>query len=227
MNRIVMVTGTDTGVGKTWISCGLLRRWRAEGLQPAALKPVETGCEERHGALHPADGAALAAAAGGDEPLEAVCRLRFAEPLAPAVAAERAGRAIDVGAIVAEARARAAEVDLLLLEGAGGLLVPVSGRTTFADVAVDLGARLVVVVGARLGAINHAMLTIEAARARELDVAAVVVNHAFDVRDLATDTLAATLASLGACSRIAEAPHGTPPDGALAAVAREIAAARS
>jgi len=129
--------------------------------------------------------------------------------------------------IVAGARARASEVDLLLLEGAGGLLVPVSGRTTFADLAAELGARLVVVVGARLGAINHAMLTIEAARARGLEVAAVVVNHAFDVRDLATETLAATLASLGACSRIAEAPHGTPPDGALAAVAREIAAARS
>ncbi|MFM7734612.1 MAG: ATP-dependent dethiobiotin synthetase BioD, partial [Alphaproteobacteria bacterium] len=93
--------------------------------------------------------------------------------------------------------------------------------------AVALGARLVVVVGARLGAINHAMLTVEAARSRGLEVAAVVVNRVFPVRDLAIDTLAATLASAGACERMAESPHGEAPDAALATVAREIAATRS
>lgn len=224
MSRIVLVTGTDTGVGKTWISCGLLRRWRADGLQVAARKPAETGCEERDGLLHAADAAALAEAAGGIEPSERVCRLRFAEPLAPAVAAERAGSPIDTRAIVAECRERARQADLLLVEGAGGLLVPLSGRETFADLAVALEARLVVVVGARLGAINHAMLTLEAARARGLGVAALVVNHAFPDRDLATGTLAATLVALGAHASVAEAPHATSPDAALAATARGIAA---
>ncbi|MFM8411234.1 MAG: dethiobiotin synthase [Alphaproteobacteria bacterium] len=227
MSRILAVTGTDTGIGKTWVSCGLLRRFRADGLRVAARKPVETGCEESGGRLHAADAAALAEAAGGEEPADRVCRVRFAEPLAPAIAAERAGRTIDPTAIVDECRARAREVDLLLVEGAGGLLVPFAGRETFADLAVALGARLVVVVGARLGAINHAMLTVEAARSRGLEVAAVVVNRVFPVRDLAIDTLAATLASAGACERMAEAPHGEAPDAALATVAREIAATRS
>ncbi len=227
MSRVVLVTGTDTGVGKTWISCGLLRSWRSDGLRLAARKPAETGCEERAGSLHPADATALARAAGGGESVEAVCRWRFAEPLAPAVAAARAGRRIDTAAIAADCRARASEVDLLLVEGAGGLLVPVDGRETFADLACAIGARLVVVVAARLGAINHAMLTIGEARARGLEVAAVVVNHVLPGRDLATDTLAATLADLGACGTIVETPHGEVPDRALAATARAIADGRS
>lgn len=227
MSRIVLVTGTDTGVGKTWISCGLLRSWRADGLRLAARKPAETGCEERAGSLHPADATALAEAAGGGEPVESVCRWRFAEPLAPAVAATRAGRRIDTSGIAADCLARSAEVDLLLVEGAGGLLVPLDGRETFADLAGALGARLVVVVGARLGAINHAMLTIGAARARGIEVAAVVVNHVLPGRDLATETLAATLADLGACDTIVETPHGEAPDRPLVAAARGIAAVRT
>ena len=223
LRNTLLVTGTDTGVGKTWVSTGLLRAWVAAGLRVAARKPAETGCESVGGRLQPADAAALAAAAGGGETLEAVCPYRFAEPLAPAVAAARAGVRIDLDAVVDACRVRAREVDRLLVEGAGGLLVPLTGRATFADLARSLDAHLVVVVAARLGAINHAMLTLEAARARGLEVVALVVNHVSAETDLATSTLAETLADLGVAPRIVSVPHGIPPDAALAGLARDLA----
>jgi len=194
MGRVLLVTGTDTGVGKTYVSCGLLRAARAAGLHVAARKPAETGCApDERGALVPQDGVALREAAGGGEALDAVCAHRLPEPLAPAVAAQRAGVAIDVPALVAAYRRRAAEVDLLLVEGAGGLLVPLAGRTTFLDLAREIDASLLVVVGARLGAINHALLTLAAAAARGVHVAGWVVNHFACTEDLATRTLAASL----------------------------------
>ena len=207
--HILLVTGTDTGVGKTYVSCGLLRAARTQGLRVAARKPAETGCEpDARGALVAADAVALRDAAGGDETLDAVCAIRLPDPLAPAFAARRAGVAIDVAAIAAECRRRAAEVDLLLVEGAGGLLVPIVERYTYADLARDLDARLLVVVGARLGAINQALLTLEAAARRELDVAGYVVNHICAARDLAIDTLAASLRELTDVAPLAEIPHG-------------------
>jgi dethiobiotin synthetase len=235
--RVVLVTGTDTGVGKTHVACALARALRAAGRSVGVRKPAETGCAPAAGAsagdvpafgmeLFPADAAALAEAAGGGEALARVCPHRFAEPLAPAVAAQRAGVGIDVAGLVAEMRARANEVDVLLVEGAGGLLVPLARDTTFADVAVALGAELVLVVGARLGAINHALLTIEAARSRGLAVAGVVVNHFAAGRDLATDTLQATLADLlrGRVATLASVAHGD--DGVRRLAALAVALAR-
>jgi dethiobiotin synthetase len=207
--RILLVTGTDTGVGKTYVSCGLLRAAREAGLRVAARKPAETGCApgadgERVGA----DAVALHAAAGAAEPLDAVCPIRLSDPLAPAVAARRAAVTIDPEAIVESCLRRAAEVDLLLVAGAGGLLVPLAGRSSYADLARDLGARLVVVVGARLGAINHALLTLEVAARRGIAVVGYVVNHVSVTRDLATDTLAATLRELTDVPLLAEIAHG-------------------
>jgi dethiobiotin synthetase len=207
---VLLVTGTDTGVGKTYVSCGLLRAARAAGLEVAARKPAETGCEPGPGGrLVAADGAALHEASGGGEPLDAVCPIRLPEPLAPAFAARRAGVAIDVAAIVESCRRRAAAVDLLLVEGAGGLLVPITERYSYADLARDLDARLLVVVGARLGAINQALLTFEAATRRAIRVTGYVVNHISPTRDLATDTLAASLRELTHVPQLAEIPHGS------------------
>ncbi len=202
---VLLVTGTDTGVGKTWVSCGVLRAARAAGLRIAARKPAETGCDpDASGKLVGADAVALHAAAGADEAVDAVCPIRLPDPLAPSFAARRAGVTIDVREIVASCRQRAREVDLLLVEGAGGLLVPISGRYSFADLARELDARLLLVVGARLGAINHALLSLEAAAARVIPVAGFVVNHFSSVRDLATDTLAASLRELTDAPLLAE-----------------------
>jgi dethiobiotin synthetase len=242
--RIVLVTGTDTGVGKTWVACGLARALRAAGLSVAVRKPAETGCGEapvsadsiahRAGVsvarslvgahLRPADAAALRDAAGGTERLDEVCPYRFAEPLAPAVAARRAGVTIDVAALVRDCRERAASADVLLVEGAGGLLVPLGDGATFADLARELAAAVIVVVGARLGAINHALLTIEAARARGLSVLGLVVNHFSATRDLATETLAETLAELGDVPLLATVSFRDDGTAALAELARSLAA---
>jgi dethiobiotin synthetase len=167
-------------------------------------KPAESGCDLRSGELFPADAAALREAAASEEPLEAICALRLAEPLAPAEAAARAGARLDVARLVATYRARAAEVDCLLVEGAGGLLVPLIERTSYADLALALGASVLVVVGARLGAINHALLTLEVARARGLVVLGLVVNHMSPAGDLATTTLAESLRRRANLARLAE-----------------------
>jgi dethiobiotin synthetase len=214
---VLLVTGTDTGVGKTWVSCGVLRAARAAGLRVAARKPAETGCDpDAGGELVGVDAVALRAAAGGDEPIDAVCPVRLPDPLAPSFAARRAGVAIDVGATVLACRSRARDVELLLVEGAGGLLVPLAERYTFADLARELGARLLLVVGARLGAINHALLSLEVAAARGLPVAGFVINHFSATIDLATETLAASLRELTDVPLIAEVGYRADPAPLLA-----------
>ncbi|HYC24371.1 MAG TPA: dethiobiotin synthase [Candidatus Bathyarchaeia archaeon] len=216
---IWLVTGTDTGVGKTYVACGLVRALRARGRRVAVRKPAETGCERRDGVLHPADAAALREAVGGAETLEAICPIRLEEPLAPAVAAARAGRSIEPRSLVESCRRAGATADVLIIEGAGGLLVPLATDYSFADLADELAAGLIVVVGARLGAINHARLTVETARARGLAVEGYVVNHFQPTRDTATATLAETLAPLLDAPCFAEIGFGEDPARALAASA--------
>jgi len=163
---IRFVTGTDTGVGKTAASAALAVAEQAAGRKVAYFKPVQTGLAPGE----PGD-AAFVAAAG----VAASEGIRLAEPLAPAVAAERAGTAIDVDALVAQAVALAATVDVLLVEGAGGLLVPLAGELTMADLAARLSAEVVIVTRPSLGTLNHTALTLEAARGRGLPVAGLVV----------------------------------------------------
>lgn len=170
----LFVTGTDTGVGKTYAACALLRALRARGHDVGAMKPVETGV----GVEGPEDARKLAAAAGSGDPLDEVCPQRFALPAAPAVAAAAEGRCVDLRA-VRDAFARLRERHrFLLVEGAGGLLVPVTEEASMADLAAELGLPLLVVARAALGTINHTLLTLRAARERGLRVAGLVVSHA-------------------------------------------------
>ena len=166
---IRFVTGTDTGVGKTVASAWLAAVARSSGKRVRYVKPVQTGLSK--GA--PGSDADFVRAAAG---VDAVELLRFAEPLAPAVAAELAGTSIDAEALVASVKALAADVDELIVEGAGGLLVPLAGGWTMADLAAALGAELVVVVRPGLGTLNHTALTLEAARNRGLTVAGLVIS---------------------------------------------------
>lgn len=170
----LFVTGTDTGVGKTFVACALLGALRARGLDVGAMKPVETGV----GPEGPEDARRLREAAGAEDPLEEVCPQRFALPAAPSVAAEAEGRRVELGGLRAAFARLRARHDLLLVEGAGGLLVPLDARTSMADLAAELAFPLLVVARARLGTINHTLLTLEVARARGLPVAGVVVCHA-------------------------------------------------
>jgi dethiobiotin synthetase len=161
--RGFFVTGTDTGVGKTVVTGGLAAALRARGLTVGILKPVQSG--------------AMADDPEGDAgKLGAECVYAFAAPLAPLVAARMEGAAVELEPVVRAAERLAAANDILLVEGAGGLLVPLAEGLLVADVAQALSLRLVVVARAGLGTVNHVLLTLEAARSRGLAVAAVVLN---------------------------------------------------
>jgi len=188
---MLFVTGTDTGVGKTLVTSALAAALVRRGRRVGVVKPVETGCRP-----DAEDAATLAAAAGDPASLEEICPYRLPDPLAPALAAERAGVLVDVDALLAHARRRAATVDVLLIEGAGGLLVPLARDTFFADFALRLAAPVLVVVGSRLGAINHALLTFEALATRRIRVAGFVMNRLGPDDDLAVTTNEPLLATL-------------------------------
>jgi len=170
----VFVTGTDTGVGKTVVAQGLAQALTRAGVAVAARKPIESGCSRDGDTLYPHDGGALAAAAGEREPLERITPLRLAHALSP----ERAARLEGVDVTIAWlAEATGCDGDAFrLVEGAGGLLSPLALDGLNADLATAVGLPVVVVVGDRLGCINHALLTVEATERRGLRVAAVVVN---------------------------------------------------
>jgi dethiobiotin synthetase len=169
--RGVFVTGTDTGVGKTVLAAALAAALRAEGVDVAAFKPAVTGLDEPQDG-RPADHELLAAAAG--RPADEVAPHRFGPPVSPHLAAELAGTALDPAALVAAARGLRAEV--VVAEGVGGLLVPLTLGYTVRDLAIDLGWPVVVAARPGLGTINHSLLTVESARAAGLDVRAVVLT---------------------------------------------------
>ncbi len=169
----LFVTGTDTGVGKTVVACALLRALRRRGIDAAGMKAVETGV----GADGPLDAIALREAAGGVDPLDRVCPQRLSLPAAPAVAGAEDGRKVDLASIHAAFAELASRHECVLVEGAGGLLVPLTSRVCMADLARDLALPLLVVARARLGTINHTLLTLEVARGRGLVIAGVVVSH--------------------------------------------------
>jgi dethiobiotin synthetase len=201
--RGLFVTGTDTAVGKTEVSCALLLEARAAGLDVGAMKPAESGV----GPGEPSDSERLRAAAGGlDEP-GLVCPYRFAAPLAPAVAARLAGVEVRLEVILEAARALSARHAALLVEGAGGLLVPLTPRETFADLAVALGLPVLLVARAGLGTVNHVALTVEALRARRLRLAGVVLNRTVAGDDPSVPHNAAEVTRLTGVEVLAILPH--------------------
>lgn len=154
--QFVVVTGTDTGVGKTVVTAGLARALVRAGKRTLAIKLVESGCDGSAPATE--DGALLADATGQDRPRQALVRCRA--PLAPALAAEREGVRIDVDALARTVRDFGASMDFVLVEGAGGLLAPLSWDRDITHVASALEARVLVAGSDRLGVVNHALLTI-------------------------------------------------------------------
>jgi dethiobiotin synthetase len=165
----LFVTGTDTGVGKTHVACALATLALERGLTVRVYKPVETGCDP-----DPADALRLAAAAADPRPLAEICPVALHAPISPHAAARLEGRTIDVDLL---ARKAPSQADFVLVEGAGGLLSPLTDELLMADLAATIALPLLVVVDDALGAINRALLAVEAARHRKLPVAAVVLNR--------------------------------------------------
>lgn len=204
MGAGVFITGTDTGVGKTLVACGLAALFKEYGYRIGVMKPAETGCVEKEGELFPEDAARLKEASASDEPLEKICPYRFKDPLAPSVAAERAEVAIGIDRIRALYDEIAAKNDLTIVEGAGGLLVPLLPHYTYADLIKLLKLPTVVVAANRLGAINHLQLTLENAASRGLTVLGYVWNHLTSATSLAAETNPETIRLLTAIPCLGE-----------------------
>lgn len=171
----ILVTGTDTGVGKTAVAAGLLAVLREEGVRAAPLKPVESGHDGSPDSWPP-DARALHAASGLALRRDEVVPYVLREPLAPIVGARRDGVRIDPARLDAAYHDLERRFDLVVVEGAGGIAVPLAEGLTVADLAVRWRLPVLVVARAGLGTINHAVLTVEYARAKGLAVAGVVVN---------------------------------------------------
>lgn len=167
------VTGTDTGVGKTIIAAALAAALRQRGARVGVFKPVETGVAA---GTDPPDAALLREAAGAPHPIATVCPATFAEPLAPMIAAERAGIRIDIDALDAAFANVTEDTDATIVEGAGGLLVPITVETTYAALFARWRLGIIVVAANRLGVLNHTALTVHAAESAGLHVHAVVLN---------------------------------------------------
>lgn len=192
--RHYFVTGTDTEVGKTHVSCALLRQAAARGWRSLALKPVAAGAEPSDSGWVNEDAVRLMAHASVALPYEAVNPVLLRRPIAPHLAAEAEGVSLTVDALAAHCR----EVlqtphDLGLVEGAGGWLVPLNARETLADLAVALGFPVLLVVGLRLGCLNHALLTVAAIRASGLPLAGWIGNPCSDQPMAALEGNLATL----------------------------------
>ena len=196
--RGLFVTGTDTGVGKTLVACGLVHAYRRLGLRVAGMKPVAAGCFETPEGWRNEDVEALRAAANVDAPLDEINPYRFAEPIAPHVAAAREGRAIDPDLIRERFDALSKRADAVVVEGAGGFVVPLNDREDFGDLARLLALPVVLTVGMRLGCINHALLTQEAILSRGLVFAGWVANRIDPEMPAFEDNLAALEARLRA-----------------------------
>jgi len=173
----LFITGTDTNVGKTVIAGAIARSIHLQGKRVAVCKPAATGCPRRREGLVSEDAEYLAACAESRHPLDLVCPQRYAEPLAPAVAAERSAQPLDWSSIDRSIKIMADDSDVLIVEGVGGVLVPMDAKHTVLDMIRWLKLPVVVVARAQLGTLNHTLLTLNALRQINADIAGVVINR--------------------------------------------------
>jgi len=212
MPRGLFITGTDTGIGKTVAAVALLRALVASGRRAVGMKPVSAGVDE--GAKANADVEALDAAGNVDAPLAERNPYAFALRIAPHVAAARAGVAIDLERIAGAYARLAARADAVVVEGAGGPLVPIDARCDMLDIARRLHVPVLLVVGVRLGCLNHALAAELAIRSRGLELAGWVANRIDPAMEAADETVAALDARLPA-PRVADLAWGDPAPGSI------------
>lgn len=205
------VTGTDTGVGKTLVSTGLLHALAPHHPRVVGMKPVAAGVVPWGDAWASEDAIALRSASTLAVASELDNPVLLPDPLSPHIAAARAGVQIDLNAIVRSYQALAAQADAVVVEGAGGFHVPLTDTQTGADLAQALALPMVLVVGLRLGCLNHALLTAEAIRARGLTLAGWVANRVDPDMEAVEDNIAYLRARLGA-PLLADVPYQDMPD---------------
>lgn len=182
---MIFITGTDTGCGKTTVGRAICAALRVRGLKVGVFKPVETGCDEADDQLVPVDARALARAAGCELPIEQVCPYRLRMPASPERAAAEEGLLLDKEALIEAWKTVHKSFDFIVAEGAGGLLVPITSELMMVDLPKLFELPVVIVARDALGTVNHTLLTIEAVRARGLELAGVI----FSSRDPSSSSL--------------------------------------
>jgi dethiobiotin synthetase len=191
------VTGTDTGVGKTVVCAALTRALIARGLRVAAMKPIASGSDPTPEGPRNSDALTLMAASNVAVPYEIVNPYCFLPPIAPHIAAREAGVAIDLTLLRSRFNSLAAASDCVIVEGAGGWLAPISDTASMADLAAALSLPVLLVVGLRLGCLNHALLTRESLATRGVAFAGWIANAIDPHFDRAAENLATLTARLG------------------------------
>ena len=177
MKQGYFITGTDTGVGKTLIACALLHAFAKSGKSVAGMKPVVAGCEQSQQGLIYEDVEALLAASTVAVPRDVANPYALMEPIAPHIAAQRAGTQLDLAQMVSAYRELQQSAELVIVEGAGGFKVPLTDEEDTADLAQRLGLPIIMVVGMRLGCLNHALLTAQAIQSKGLQLVGWVANR--------------------------------------------------
>ncbi len=175
----LFITATGTDIGKTFVTTGLIRALRAHGRQVVALKPIATGFDDQNFAG--GDAALLLEACGRKVDFDAIAAIspwRFAAPLSPDMAAACEGKSIDVSTVLRFCTGAIAEAeDVLLIEGIGGLMVPLDAQSTVCDLIAALKAPTILVAGTYLGSLSHTLTALEVAQKRNLPIAALVLNE--------------------------------------------------
>jgi dethiobiotin synthetase len=211
MNKGIFITGTDTGVGKTFIAAGLITALKERGLNVCPMKPLETGCRIRDGKLLPRDAVRLMNVSRVSEPLDVINPYRMRTPLAPSVAARIEGINVSRRKLRSAYTRLREKYDITVVEGAGGIMVPVYKKYLFIDMINDLDIPVVIVSRPGLGTINHTLLTVHAAENRGLKVLGVIINRALKQRrELSERTNADEIHKLGGVEILGSVPFSGP-----------------
>lgn len=180
------IAGTDTGIGKTYVLTLILKFLVFKGIKPFAIKPIETGCIEGNSVLIPEDGLKIAEAINRVNELDEICPIRFNTPQSPYSSDKLEKRGIDLNKIRVVISRR--DEEIIFIEGAGGLLVPIFKNYFMIDMAKDFADKIILVSSMRLGTINHTLLSIEAIRNRGLDLAGIILNDNDNKDEIAKKT---------------------------------------
>lgn len=186
--KAFFITGTDTGVGKTYISCLIAKSLKEEGVRVGVMKPIETGCKKKGKTLLPLDGIKLKKASGADDPIDLIVPYRFHYPLSPYLASILEGRKINIKRIRNTYYKISNKYDIVIVEGAGGILTPIKKNFTYIDLIKELNLTGIIVASNRLGAINHILLTVDLLNRNGLSPLCIILNNLTPHKNIAQKT---------------------------------------
>lgn len=194
MAKGFFVTATDTSIGKTIVSAALIRAMRYMGHKAAAMKPIETGCVKRDNILLPSDGIFLKNVSSMNEKINTITPCMYEKPLSPLAASEIEDKEVDLPRIMQAYKDLSGRYDVIIVEGIGGLSVPISRNYFVSDLVAEMALPLIIVARPTLGTINHTLLTIHYAISKELAIAGVIINFSSEPEnDIAEETNKKTL----------------------------------